>query len=295
MDAPDRWEQLGRDLQSVAESTLFQSTDLHLLSRGRPSTWEELVRHYFKEELSSRAETDSAVRNHVAVGCEVPSSFSRAARYYLMLRIQCAHDFLGIVFPPQSQRSPFGSPGPNFTDRELIEWLLIDLWERRFDHWLKLTAIGVAGPFAFYGIDPASTEPPTVADAESVDQLTALLRARWEDKTLAQMRDEALLEENGTVFESLRVDNGPRLMLIICVTEPEQIEIVERAVNLADDKPPSDWETSTLQEMALTTVKAAGLSYEDLHDAYGKRIAVALCATSPDSLRILETLFEMPA
>jgi len=155
MDAPDRWEQLGRDLQSVAESILFQSTDFPNLSRERPSTWEGLVRHSFNEELSSRAETDSAVRNHVALGREVPSSVSTVARYYLMLRIQCAHDFLGMAFPPQSSFSPFPDAAQELSDRELIEWLLIDLWVRRFDHWLKLTAIGVTGPFAFYGIEAA--------------------------------------------------------------------------------------------------------------------------------------------
>lgn len=156
MDSPNRWEHLGRHLQAVAESTLFRSTDRHDLTRVKPPTWEGLVRHYFKEELSARAETDAAIRNYVAAGDEVPLSVSTAARYYLMIRIQCAHDFLGMVFPPQSAQSPFGDdPDNSWTDRELIEWLLIDLWVRRFDHWLKLTAISLMGPFAFYGIGPA--------------------------------------------------------------------------------------------------------------------------------------------
>jgi hypothetical protein len=121
-----------------------------------------------------------------------------------------------------------------------------------------------------------------------------MLKERWQLKTLAQLRDEAVLEDNGTVFESLRVADGPRLVLIICVTNAEQIEIVERAVDLAQDKPPADWEKSTLQEMAMTTAKVGGLCYEDLHDPYGKRVAVALCATQPDAMKILETLFELP-
>jgi hypothetical protein len=127
------------------------------------------------------------------------------------------------------------------------------------------------------------------------DQLLALLKERWGPKTLADLRDEAVLEDNGTVFESLRVDNGPRLLLVVCVTNGEQIEIIERAISLGEDKPPANWDTSTLQEMVVTTIKAGGLTYEDLHDAYGKRIAVTLCATGPDSMKIVEALFKLPA
>jgi hypothetical protein len=37
----------------------------------------------------------------------------------------------------------------------------VDLWIRRHDHWLKLEAMAVAGPFALYGIgsaDPGMAE-----------------------------------------------------------------------------------------------------------------------------------------
>lgn len=128
-----------------------------------------------------------------------------------------------------------------------------------------------------------------------VDDLDAHVAKRWGQKTLSELRDEAVLEDNGTVFESLRIDSGPRLTLIICVTNAEQIEMVERAVNLSGEKPPSDWVTSTLQDMVLATAKAGGLTYEDLHDAYGKRVAVALCAIGPDPMRAMETLFKLPA
>lgn len=84
-------------------------------------------------------------------------------------------------------------------------------------------------------------------------------------------------------------------MLVVCVTNAEQIEMVERGVGLSEDVPPSDWANSTLKNMVLTTDKAGGLTYEDLRDAYGKRTAVTLCATQPDSMKILQTLFDLPS
>ena len=34
-------------------------------------------------------------------------------------------------------------------------WALTELWERRFDSWLKLLTLEWTGPFPFYGIEPA--------------------------------------------------------------------------------------------------------------------------------------------
>ena len=116
--------------------------------------WEALTRHYFAEELRSRREVDELARC-IARRKPIAASASPDRRYYLILRIQCAQDFLGMVFPPQSEWSPFADAPPLKSEAERIEWLLIDLWTRRFDHWLKLTAISLAGPFAFYGIHPA--------------------------------------------------------------------------------------------------------------------------------------------
>jgi hypothetical protein len=153
MESPNRWTALGDRLQHIAESSVREFTERPSYLSVQPATWEALTRHYFAEELSLRDSVDSAARV-VATG-RVPGNISNDTRYYLLLRIQCAQDFLGMAFPPQSAGSPFPDVPESWSDREAIEWLLIDLWVRRFDHWLKLTAISLAGPFAFYGIDPA--------------------------------------------------------------------------------------------------------------------------------------------
>jgi hypothetical protein len=129
---------------------------------------------------------------------------------------------------------------------------------------------------------------------DNFEEIVHQLTKRWGGTTMAEFRDEAVLEDNGTLYDSVRVQDGPRIILMICVTNPEQIAIVEKAFKLDEEMPVKDWTAHTLVEWIFHTVQGVGLSYEDLHDAYGKRTAVLLCATRPESVRVLETFFKMP-
>jgi len=140
---------------------------MELLQRGGPKhdlkpaeeTWESLALFFFADEQQCRDEVD-ALAMHFAKTGKAPATVSARARYYFSYRIQCANDFLGMLFPPQANAAPFGEVPKSFTDAQLIEWLLIDLWVRRHDHWLKLNAIGLYGPFSFYGVGPADPQHP---------------------------------------------------------------------------------------------------------------------------------------
>jgi len=127
-----------------------------------------------------------------------------------------------------------------------------------------------------------------------VDQMTDIIMKTWETKTLADFRKKALLETNGIVFESLRAENGPRFLLVICVTSPEQVAKLEQTLVIATDTPPVDWSCATVGELLVRTAKGTGLSYEDLHDHEGKRTSIVLCATAPKSIAILEKIFNLP-
>ena|ERR1700694_3840206 len=150
-----RW---GNTLHRLSHDLIFSDSKKHDLSRVTP-TWEDLTRHYFAQESQLRPKIDSAAR-HMAKHKTPPNKLPADVRYYLGLRFGCAMDFLGMIFPPQAAAAPFDDISPDWSDERLIEWLLIDLWVRRFDHWLKPDAISVMGPFAFYGLKPAD---PTVA------------------------------------------------------------------------------------------------------------------------------------
>lgn len=154
MDCPERWELIGGVLQS-AQGHLLEPARRAAKETDQEGSWTALARRLFAQEEETRAEVEAAVRHFAANGF-FPGQLSDAGCYQMALRISCALDFLGMVFPPLSQRSPFGEAPWELG--AMIEWLLIDLWTRRFDHWLKLDAIAVCGPFAHYGIGPANSE-----------------------------------------------------------------------------------------------------------------------------------------
>ncbi len=124
------------------------------------------------------------------------------------------------------------------------------------------------------------------------DQLRKLLDHHWRKKTLADLRKEAEREFNGTAFETIRADKGPRALLVICATGQHEIRLVEKALDLqADDEPWLNWESQTVFDLVLHTEMGVGISYQDQRDAKGNRCAIVICATRPENIQMLESLF----
>lgn len=153
MDAPQRWEKIGWQLHHWSIDLLERGGEKFQLSPAE-KTWESLALFLFSEEQSSRKEVEAVIR-FAARNMRLQDAVSSKARFFLGYRIQCAHDFIGMAFPPEAQKSPFTDPPHTWSDAQLVEWLLINLWQRRHDHWVKLSAIGVYGPFGFYGVGSA--------------------------------------------------------------------------------------------------------------------------------------------
>lgn len=126
------------------------------------------------------------------------------------------------------------------------------------------------------------------------DQLRDLLE-RWRGRTFADLKAEAERELNGTAFESIRVDNGPRGFLIVCATGEHEISLIEKTFDLQYDPiPGEDWSTTTLFKMTLDTERGSGLSYQEMRGPRNERSAIILCATRPENIRILEAAFMLP-
>lgn len=126
-------------------------------------------------------------------------------------------------------------------------------------------------------------------------EFASQLAKNWGTKTLEDLRIEAEREATGIAFESIRADGGQRFVVILCATDIDQIARLERAFNFVDDPDSEDWSTVSLATLAVRMMRnGGGLRFESLRDEYSRRSALALIAADPDSIRMIEAVFEMP-
>lgn len=129
----------------------------------------------------------------------------------------------------------------------------------------------------------------------NIDELVSLITKRWGGRTLQQLREEALLDPNRSVFEAIRAEGGQRMVVMVCLTARGHILEVEQAFDLVDDGNAEDWNTLTLVEVFARTVRAGGFCFEAVRDEEGRRVAVVLIATEPRSIAKLELLGNLPS
>ena len=118
---------------------------------------------------------------------------------------------------------------------------------------------------------------------------------RWANKTLADLRSEAERELNGSVYESFRPANvetglGPRVGLVVCVTGEHELSRIAKIFNFVDDGARGDWNNYSLASMWVESYRTDGMGYQDLYRD-GKLVAVALCASHPQTIATLENIF----
>jgi hypothetical protein len=130
--------------------------------------------------------------------------------------------------------------------------------------------------------------------ASNIEETTKICLEKWGSKTIEDFRQEALQDENGTACDALRIFNGERMMLALCLTGTDKISLLEKILDLRPDSVPSDWNSLTVADIFIRTAKGVGLSYEELRDSSNEREAIILCATTRDSVRLLESIFELP-
>ena len=112
----------------------------------------------------------------------------------------------------------------------------------------------------------------------------------WETRTLHALQQQALQEKGGTVFKSL---SSEQRMLAVCLTEAGQISHLEKVIDLDKATQLVNWNHFTLAELAAQAVAEKGLSYEVLRDASAQRVAITLCATSPEMVGLVERFFQV--
>jgi hypothetical protein len=126
-----------------------------------------------------------------------------------------------------------------------------------------------------------------------IEEAAQQIRDEWNNKTLAEFRIEAERENTGMVYESLRLNAGQRLVLMLCLTDIDQIQSLERSFELRDDDTQENWNTLTLGEVFRRTLLGSGIAFESLRDEYGKRAALVICAAEPQLIERLYVLFNL--
>jgi hypothetical protein len=126
-----------------------------------------------------------------------------------------------------------------------------------------------------------------------IEEAAQQIQDKWNNKTLAEFRIEAECESTGMVYESFRLDAGQRLVLMLCLTDIDQIQTLERGFELRDDGTQEDWNALTLGEVFRRTVLGSGMAFQSLRDEYGRRVALVICAAEPQSIERLYSSFNL--
>jgi hypothetical protein len=124
------------------------------------------------------------------------------------------------------------------------------------------------------------------------DETATHLTQTWGKKTLNEFRNQALLEAKGTVFESVRAQEGQRLIILMCATDSKQIDMLDQIMDFGEQSP-VDWDDYTLGHLALDSAQGGGSCYHEFCEPSGRRVSLALCATSPEAVRTLESIFKL--
>ncbi len=156
MECPEKWELVGNALVNLKSRLLTQRVvvamnlvrqEVHRLGV------EKGIECLFGLERRERART-SLEANRLAKG-EGVMELGEIHALWLVMRCECAADFLGQMFPPLSKNGPCQEIPAGWTEEDALAWVLTELWNRKSDSWLKLVALEWIGPFPFYGIEPA--------------------------------------------------------------------------------------------------------------------------------------------
>ena len=140
------WEPVGRSLQALT----LRCRELG----GAPDpAWlalpvRELAMALRMAEAVERLPCDALMRALVHGG-GIGQPTTRQS-YFCAIRCLCALDTLGIIHAEMDDRPLYSEPPAEWTDDQLLEWLLVSNWQQRHDTWLKLAAFSAATGLGFY-------------------------------------------------------------------------------------------------------------------------------------------------
>jgi hypothetical protein len=140
------WEPVGRTLQSL-------TMRCHELGGAPDQSWlalppRELATAMRMAEAVERLPCDALMRALLhGNGIGQPT---RRQSYFCVMRCLCALDTLGVMHAELNDRPLYSEPPADWTEEQLLEWLLVSNWQHRHDTWLKLAAFVAASGLGLY-------------------------------------------------------------------------------------------------------------------------------------------------
>ncbi len=135
------WEQIGYTVQALAERC-------RELGGAPDPAWAGLAARDFVTamrvaEARERLCCDALLRAFVQPDGGLGKLTPRQA-YFCAMRCLCALDTLGILHAELTDRPLYPQPPADWTNEQLLEWLLVSNWQQRHDTWLKLAATSIS-------------------------------------------------------------------------------------------------------------------------------------------------------
>ncbi len=122
------------------------------------------------------------------------------------------------------------------------------------------------------------------------DAIFAHIEALLADQTLATLRDDAAKELNGTATRSIRLPDGPRLFLMLCITGTHELSKVG-PLSPNTKQSFGDWSAVPLIEAIRRSFISGGFVYG--FESPKDQGALVFIAATPDSITKLEGVFNL--
>ena len=157
MHGETRWDDLIDllgDVYAIVNSLAVQSAVDASLYDGLPLN--DQIRQVFAQELEYRPEVDAVVEQWIQN--RILPEMSAVALRFFSNRLLNATILLGDILWPPDISCMIPDPDNSTSNDELLTWLLIAQWERRFEHLLKAIVVSRRLHMPLFGIFPASND-----------------------------------------------------------------------------------------------------------------------------------------
>lgn len=129
---------------------------------------------------------------------------------------------------------------------------------------------------------------------KSIDGMCDFIEQEWGHKTMADMRNEAAKNFNGTAFNAIRIKGRERALMVVCITGEHELNKVRHLYASSPAANPLDWNVVTIAEAIMRSFNPGHIAVECEWDSSSNLSALMLIAADPFSSTKLAEAFCLP-